>query len=73
MHFSDGREGLKGGQEPVQQDRFSQGARIVGLGVREMTQFVHSVCTVLIESFGGPHTLRMLFYQINVSFKMFIS
>lgn len=31
-----------------------QGSRVVGLGVTELAQFVYSVCTVLMVSFGGP-------------------
>ena len=38
------------------------GSRIVGLGVRELTlfEFVYSVCTVLMVSFGGPHFLKII-------------
>ena len=41
---------------------FSQGFRIVGLGVRELTQFVYSVYTVLMVPFLN---------LINVSLKMY--
>ena len=38
----------------------NQGFRIVGLRVRELTQFMYSVCTVFIVSFGHVSLHRTL-------------
>ena len=46
---------------------------MVGQGGRELTQFVYSVCTALIVSFGGPHFFRMLYNLMNISLKMYSS
>ena len=48
-----------------------QGSTRIGLGVRELTQFVYNVCTVLSVSFGGPHFLRILYNLLNVPLNMY--